>query len=84
MLISCNERKKVKLSQDWFESLNNHVYNGHKDAIKNKFAFLQTRFYLASLNFLTMGEFRRSRIHMDSIQVQKEKEKIIVVYLLPP
>ena len=83
MLIFCNERKKVKLSQDWFGSLSNYVDNGHKDAIENKFAFLQTRFYLASSNFLTMGEFRRSRIHMDSIQVQKEKEKIIVVYLLP-
>ena len=46
-----------------------------KAPLKNEFAFFQTRFYLASLNFLTMGDFHRSRILMDSIQVQKEKEK---------
>ena len=46
-----------------------------KAPLENEFAFFQTRFYLASLNFLTMGNFRRSRILMDSIQVQKEKEK---------
>lgn len=84
MLISSNESKKVQLSQDWFGSLSNHVDNGRENAIKKtEFALFQTRFYLASLNFLTMGDFRWSRVLMDSIQVQKEKEKIIVVCLLP-
>ena len=54
-------------------------------AKKNEFAFLQVnRVYLEPLNMSNAGDFSRSLILKDFIQVQKEEGNFVVVCPRPP